>query len=241
MKTIRTLICTFALLCLGTSAFAQFENYGMDDGLGLYYDEEVKAPVHKEYKNKFDVQYSPSRYYFKGASPELSFNEVSVSYHRLFQVLEDKPFFAEIGAEMKYSHTNGDQAHQNATYDMLGFKVPVSVFYKFYVSEKNEFSIAPYAGAHFRATAWGKETLNGQSKGFINKDNNNATKAYWKPCQLGWHVGLRLGLGRYYVAASYGRDFPDKLTGSKASKVSAGKDEEIAVLHECGVHFGVCF
>lgn len=240
MRTLRTLICLFALLCLGNPVFAQFENYE-DDGLGLYYDEEVKKPQHKEYKNKFDIQYAPSRYYFKGATPQQSFNEASISYSRLFQILEENPLFAEIGAEMKYSHAEGDAAHQNARFDMLGFRVPISVFYKFYVSEKSEFSIAPYAGAYFRTTAWSKETLNGKSNPFIDNGHSNATGAYWKRCQLGWHVGLRLGLGRYYIGASYARDFTDKLTGSKASKVKEGEDEKIASMHECGVHFGVCF
>lgn len=241
MHTFRTLICAFALLCLGSSAYAQFENYGYDEDFGLYYDEEVKKPQHKEYKNKFDIQYSPSRYYFKGATPKLNFNEVAVSYYRLFQILEENPFFAEIGAQMKYSHANSSKDHKNASYDMLGFRVPISVFYKFYVSGKSEFSITPYAGAYFKATAWGKETQNGESNQFIDKGNTNATGATWKRCQLGWHVGLRFGLGRYYLGASYARDFPDKLTGSRAAKLAGGEDELIASLHECGIHFGVCF
>lgn len=187
-KATGKLLAIAAILCMSTTARAQFDggsDYADEWTLDMGEEEDEPKPQHKEYKNTMYLQYSPSVYRIKGVG-QPQFHEISVGYAHYFQVLEEKPYFVEIGANMKYSHSDTGKGC-----DLLSFKIPANVFYKLYLSKTKDIALAPYAGASFRAIAAGK--VDG-----------------WQACQLGWQAGLRFYMNRFYLGASYGQDFPDE-------------------------------
>ena len=177
-------------------------------------DEETPKPQHKEYKNAAYVQYSPSRY-IVGDDSRMRFNEILLGYNRIIQVLEEKPFFVEAGANVKFSWgRGGDDAF------VLTFRIPVNVFYKIYLSSKKDYAIAPFAGASCRAIAVARDYSGGGS-------TNLCSDGGWKNFQVAWQTGVRFYLNRYYVGVSYSRDFRD--------------NSKYPGVRECGVHIGCCF
>ena len=129
MKLFRKNIGTILLLCICSNTYAQYDNYdSVEDWTLEDVEEETPKPQHKEYKNIVYLQYSPSRYHTDEIKQK--FNEFSVGYARSIQVMEDLPFFVEVGANIKYSHAkeNGNNL------DLLTFRIPVNAVYKFYLS-----------------------------------------------------------------------------------------------------------
>lgn len=182
----------FVALVLLTSVrcYAQYiDEEGTDSDWGMYLDDEPEKPQHKTYFNTFYIQYAPAQYHFEGL-PHLRMNEMALGYFRSLQVIEDKPFFVELGAGAKYSWGKDNNVTPTENRNLFTLRIPVSVMYKFYLCKNNDFALAPYAGCYFRALVAGK----GDG---------------WTTCQLGWHVGGRIYWDRYYLGISYGRDFPD--------------------------------
>ena len=211
MKKARFLICLIAAVCMSQNVRAQFDDTDYSEDLDLYYDEEEPVdtlPAHKEFRNVLYAQYSPSRYHFRGATPKLEFQEFALGYARIIQVQEKTPLYVEAGLQMKYSHSSGDAAHQNATYDLLSFRIPINITYKWFPSRTREFAIAPFAGINVRAIAMAREKLAGATTNLM--DEANTTGAKWNWAQIGWQAGLAFYYGPYKLAASYGNDFRDK-------------------------------
>lgn len=221
------LASSIALVCC--NAMAQYDNTedNIDDLLFLDdVEEEDTVPPRKEYNNQVYIQYSPTRYNFDGLTPHLHFQEMAIGYARNIRIIEDKPFFAEIGGLIKYSLSKGDNAHQNADYNLWTFRIPIAITYKLYIPGTN-LAIAPLAGTYFRCGLSAKESLNGSSYSLFDEDRTNATGTKWDRCQLGWMVGVRFHAGRFYLTATYGRDYPD--------------ENKLPQVHECGISFGTCF
>ena len=131
----------------------------------------------------------------------MKFNEYSVGYARSIQVMEDMPYFVEVGANIKYSHAN----ERGVNYDLLTFRLPVNAVYKFYLSKTKDIALAPYAGVHIRAIAAGKRND-------------------WKSFQVGWQTGLRFYYNKVFLGISYARDFPGetKIPHVRESSVHIG-------------------
>ena len=226
--------CAFlALSAQNISAQYNVVNSDVEDWQ-LFDEEEEKDSTektkHTEWKNLLHIQYSPTQYTFPGCSPHLHFQEVSIGWARSIQITDSIPLFIEAGANIKYSHSTGDAAHNNSEYNLLTFRIPINVTYKFYLSKTRNIALAPQAGVHFRAIALGKEKQDNGLKHdlFSNtQEINNNTGTKWERCQLGWQVGLRLQLERFFIGVNYSRDFPDK---SKKPHI-----------HESGVTAGMCF
>jgi len=185
MSTLRKSIGTFLLMCISSVTYAQYDNYDNVEEWTLEdVEEEAPKPLHKEYKNTLYLQYSPSRYYT--GDTKQKFNEFSAGYARSIQILENQPYFVEVGANIKYSHDK----ENGINYDLLSFRLPVNAVYKLYLSKVKDIALAPYAGIHVRAIVAGKEDG-------------------WKTFQIGWQTGLRLFINKVYAGISYARDFPD--------------------------------
>lgn len=186
MKLFRRSTGIALLLCMSSLAYAQYDNSDIVEDWTLEdIEEDTPKPQHKEYKNALYLQYSPSRYYTDGVKQK--FNEFSVGYARYIQILEGKPYFVELGANVKYSHAR----ENGVNFDLLTFRIPVNAMYKFYLSKTKDVALAPYAGVYLRAIAAGKEN-------------------YWKSFQIGWQSGLRLYINKVYIGVSYAKDFPDE-------------------------------
>lgn len=186
MKSFRKSIGTILFLCISSTTYAQYDNYDtVDDWTLEDVEEEAPKPQHKEYKNFFYFQYSPSRYHTD--EEKQKFHEFSLGYARSIQIMEELPYFVEVGANIKYSHAKED----GVNYDLLTFRLPVNVVYKLYLSKTKDIALAPYAGVHIRAIAAGKE------------EN-------WKSFQIGWQTGLRFYYNKVFFGISYARDFPDE-------------------------------
>jgi hypothetical protein len=186
MKILRKSLGTLVLLCISATAYAQYDNYdSVEDWTLEDVEEETPKPQHKEYKNFLYFQYSPSRY--NTDDSKLKFHEFSVGYARSIQIMEELPYFVEVGANIKYSHAKED----GVKYDLLTFRLPVNAVYKLYLSKTRDIALAPYAGIHLRAIAAGKQ-------------------ADWKSFQIGWQTGLRFYYNKVFMGISYARDFPDE-------------------------------
>lgn len=215
MTATRIRMALFAMLCLCMNAQAQFDDtFEVEEWTLDSLEEEVPKPQHKEYKNALYLQYSPSRYKVDEGD-RIKFNEMVVGYSRFIQVVEDVPYFVEVGANMKFSWQTSDLKAR-----VITFRVPVNVTYKWYPWRKKDFAIAPYAGASVRAIAMAREHTGAKSTSLLGDGG-------WDSFQVAWQVGLRLHLDRYFLGFSYSRDFRD------SSKYPG--------IRECGVHFGVGF
>ena len=243
MRQISKLICFAVISLLSIEARAQFtDDDETSDDLGLYYDEdEEEKPQHKEYKNMIDLQYTPSRYTFHGATGSIATQGFALGWARSIQVTEDTPLFVELGAQMKYDFAGEDPGHQNASYRQLSFRIPANVVYKFYPSPTRSFALAPMAGIFCQVRAMGKEKLNGQSHNITDNGNDNTTGAVWKRFQLGRQAGLKFYWDRYYCGFTYAQDFPDRLVNDNSVDSSLGEDKLICRMHEYSVHIGICF
>lgn len=186
MKRFLKSIGMLLFLCISNASYAQYDDYDTVEEWTLEdVEEETQKPQHKEYKNFLYLQYSPSRYHT--GDDKLYFHEFSAGYARSIQIVEENPYFIEVGASMKYSHAK----ESGTCYNLLTFKVPVNVVYKFYLSKTKDIALAPYAGVHVRAIAAGKEDG-------------------WKAFQIGWQVGVKYYWNRLFMGISYARDFPDE-------------------------------
>jgi hypothetical protein len=244
MRQISKLICFTIISCLSIEARAQFtdDDDELSDDLGLYYDEdEEEKPQHREYKNLIDVQYTPSRYTFHGASSSILSQGFALGWARSIQVTEDTPLFVELGAQMKYDFSGEVKDHQNASYRQLAFRIPANVVYKFYPSRTSSFALAPMAGVFCQVRAMGKEKAGGQSRNITDNGNKNTTGAVWKRFQLGWQAGLKMYWDRYYCGFTYAQDFHDRLVNDSSVDASKGEDKMICRMHEYSVHLGICF
>lgn len=215
MNTTRITMALLALLyfCLGASAqydeTYDIEEWSLDD------EEEEPKPQHREYKNAFFLQYSPSRYVVSDGS-RICFNEFALGYSRFIQVVEDVPFFVEAGAGMKFSWETSELKAR-----VLTFRIPVNVTYKFYLCKDKDYAIAPYAGASVRAIALAREHTGAESTSLIGGTHD------WHHFQVAWQTGVRFFLNRYFLGVSYSRDFRDS--------------DKYPSVRECGVHFGFSF
>ena len=214
MSPTRKTMALLAMLCLSINAWAQFDDsYSVEDWSLDPEEEETPKPQHKEYKNALYIQYSPSRYKVSDDS-RLNFNEFTLGYNRLIQVVEEKPYFVEAGANIKFSWTKNTMEAR-----LITFRIPVNVLYKIYLSKEKDYAIAPFAGASVRAIAMAHDCSSHTN--LCGGDDG------WGRFQVAWQAGVRFYLNRYFMGISYSRDFRD------SSKIPG--------VRECGVHIGCCF
>jgi len=204
-----------AILCLSLNARAQFDDsYDVEEWTLDLEEEEAPKPQHKEYKNAVYLQYSPSRYKVNEGS-RVSFNEFLIGYSRFIQVLEEKPYFVEVGANMKFSWETSELKAR-----VITFRIPINVLYKIYPWKEKDYAIAPFAGASVRAIAMAREHTGAKSTSLLGDGG-------WDSFQVSWQAGVRFYLNRFFLGVSYTRDFHD------TSKYPG--------VRECGVHLGYSF
>lgn len=215
MRPTRKIMALLAIMCLSLNAWAQFDDsYDVEEWTLDPEEEEAPKPQHKEYKNALYLQYSPSRYKVN-ADSRIKFNEFLLGYGRAIQVVEEKPYFVEVGASIKFSWETSKMKAR-----VLTFRVPINVLYKFYPWREKDFAIVPFAGASVRAIAMAREHTGAKSTNLLCDGD-------WNSFQVAWQAGIRFYLNRYFMGVSYSRDFRD------SSKYPG--------VRECGVHFGCCF
>ena len=157
------------MFCLCLSAKAQFDDsYDVEEWTLDFEEEEAPKPQHKEYKNTLYLQYSPSRYQINDNS-RVKFDEFTLGYSRNIQVLEEKPFFVEAGANMKFSWTQDEIDAR-----VLTFRIPINVIYKIYPWKEKDYAIAPFAGASVRAIAMAREYSGEKSANLMGDDGWDA-------------------------------------------------------------------
>jgi len=212
MRPTHKIMALFAMLCLSLNAWAQFDDDYNVEEWSLDEEEEAPKPQHKEYKNAVFLQYSPSRYKVSDDS-RVRFNEFLLGYNRIIQVVEEKPYFVEAGASVKFSWTKNTMDAR-----LITFRVPVNVLYKIYPWKEKDYAIAPFAGASVRVIAMAHDCAS-----HTNLCGSNG----WGRFQVAWQAGVRLYLNRYFLGFSYSRDFRDT--------------SKFPCVRECGVHFGYSF
>ena len=216
MNSIRSIASVLTILCIGTHAYAQYDDTDNTFEEWSLEEEAATKPLHKEYKQTLYLQYSPSQYLLPDA-PHRHFQEFGIGYSRAIQVMEENPYFVEVGANMKYSFAK--YANGTSKNHLLTFRLPINALYKLYLSPKNDQALVPFAGVYCRCIAVGKEKTGTTRKDLF--DNG------WKRIQLGWQAGIRYQFDRFYLGVSYSRDFPD--------------ENKRPAVHECSLLMGVGF
>lgn len=225
MKGIRRIIGIAAVLCIVPKVYAQYD-YGTEvsDWTLDMGEDVVEKPSHKEYKNILYLQYATSTYH-TSESRRLGFNEYSLGWARAIQVVEEKPYYVEVGVDAKFSHSDGNRHYDYSAFNMMTLRLPVNALYKFWLCKEKDIALSPFAGINCRWIALGREKTGNRSVDIF--DDNNGNISGWKKIQLGWQAGVKFQFDRMYVGASYSRDFRDKT-----------RDPHI---HEIAAHVGVCF
>ena len=217
MKNFKTLVVA-ALLAVSATASAQFTNSSSSSS---------SSSANTEEWNTIWFEYSPNKFKVdvKDADDQ-SFTGLSLGYSHAFSLSQKLPLFLEAGLGLQYSFYSEDYTEYTSGGDKLKFnmfsaKIPVSLIYKFDVSNSN-ISLMPYLGARMRFNISAKQKLEiaedtfedrgGESYdiNLFDKEDMGSDKATWNRFQIGWQIGLKARFAdKFLVGVSYSNDFSE--------------------------------
>ncbi len=129
----------------------------------------------------------------KGADPS-TLNGFEVGYIYGLGLGEESPMAVEFGANLGYISCTED----DVTWKQFNVKVPVNFTYKVKLGET--FAIAPYAGINFRFNPMHKMTIKDDGEEY-------STSEGFKKFQMGWQVGAKVYVKKFFVYGQFGTDF----------------------------------
>lgn len=173
-----------------------------------------------------------------------SFTALTLGYNQSISLMRTQPLFLEVGGALQYSFYSFDGLNPDDDdaddylkfkWNMVSLKVPVSLTYNWYVSEK--VAIAPYLGLTLRFNVYGSQRYKftdddfkeyvedrygedgvdelEESKSIFDKKDVDDTANRF---QLGWQIGVNFKFNnKWYLGAAYGSDF---IEYSKKVKIS---------------------
>ena len=222
MKTIK-LFAIAAMICAGTSMVKAQTSKSISDT--------------KEWQS-FYVQYNPMTLGYSTNVDDCSFNGFTIGYNKAIGIVRSTPLFIEIGvAGQAAFYTNDDNNYWDFKYSLVSLKVPVSLVYKWSVS--NNVAILPYAGltAKYHVVGNLKREYTGSSQSYdedyektlnlFDKKDMGDKNSTWHRFQLGYQIGVNVMFNnRWHLGLGYGKDFSDIVKKGKFSTVSitAGVD-----------------
>ena len=195
---------------MGISAMA--ESYST---VALSYDYTEMKANHRSLLTKFG---------YEGKDKKGAFNGLGVQYNYGIGI-SNLPMNVEVGLKFnvgflgKTLNSPGSQTTDNSM--LMRLSVPVSYIYHF---NFKKVTVSPYAGLDFRFNllAQTKSTTttfiyNGETEKYEVEKSDPVTKSYFSKedvanetanrFQAGWHLGVRVGFGSYFVGIEGGTDF----------------------------------
>lgn len=106
----------------------------------------------------------------------------------------ESPMAIEFGANLGYVTCT----EYDVTWKQFNIKVPVNFTYKFNLGET--FAIAPYAGINFRFNPMHKITAEEDGENYSSSEG-------LKKFQMGWQVGAKAYVKKFFVYGQFGTDF----------------------------------
>lgn len=225
MKTVsKYFVAAFALM-LSTSAFAQFTSRSSSNG-------EVSKGWNSVYVsyNNLGGSYKLSKEdeeAFDESGLSKSANGFSIGYNRAIGLSSSLPLYVEVGGAFQYFGYS-DSKVQKSDYDdytkeqkftgsMLAIKAPISLLYRFDISNTN-FAIEPLLGIDLRynlsingkcVTTYSDDPEREEVKAnlFDKEDMDELEFHTAKRFQIGWHIGANVVYDKFYLGFTYGTDF----------------------------------
>ena len=212
MKALRSLL-VLAFIGLATAtASAQFANSSSNSSAS---GSSIWNTVNTDGYSRIYVSYNPMnlKLDFPGAE-NAKFNGFSVGYLKGIGLSQRIPLYLEVGGALRYAAYSEDYFDENLKYNIFALNIPVSVAYRFNITD--DFSISPNFGFDFRINLFGKGKYDygdGDKEDwnvFDDQEMLDYDPTYaeaWKRFQMGWHIGVGLDYKALHFGVDYGTDF----------------------------------
>lgn len=165
---------------------------------------------------------------------DLNLNGASIGYVKSFGISNGTPIFIETGANISWfggKVGNEPEDYEEIKLNMFSINVPVNLGYKFTIGENA--NIFPFIGITLRGNIVGNYSCDGNTtnafgdnaKLYFFDDDGYYDDSYYidmqlKRFQIGWQIGVGANFNKFFIGASYGKDFSEILEGSKVSMPS---------------------
>ena len=243
MRTMKSFLA-IALLAIAGSASAQFANANASASTS----NKVVNSADTDGWQKIYASYNPMKIVTDvSGADDTNYTAFSLGYSKGFSIAKDLPLFVEAGVEATYAFNTMDKEDDKSLdiyYEMerkttyLSVNVPVSLAYKFSLSNKN-ISIVPYLGINLKGNIIGKSKLEivedredeeefwddyedsiRKETNWFDKKEAGSKDNQWKRFQFGWQLGVGIHYNQVYVGVGYGKDFNELYKKAKVSKTS---------------------
>lgn len=138
-----------------------------------------------------------------------SYSGFRLGWLKGISVMSEQPLFVEVGVNGQYNA----KAEDGATARFLKFAVPVSVAYKYALSDN--FRIVPHTGIHLGVNAMGEYDYGSHSVSFFDGDEGASR------VQFGWQIGAGFEFKKLYVGFEYSLDFNKYVEGVSTHDIYA--------------------
>jgi len=186
------------LLCMVTTASAQFANVGNSNNSPQKKDRSSKQiDIPDSYKS-FYLQYNAQKI-------DKTLSGFALGGNWANKIADNEPFYIEYGIAAQYT-TKDDLK-------MASLKLPIDITYRIFLPSSNDVYFAPILGIDFKGHVWGE-----------NNGTDIFSDDFWPECkrfQIGWHVGLNIGFSGCYVGIKYGTDFMEFIKGADEIKTTS--------------------
>ena len=131
----------------------------------------------------------------------------SVGYLRGISLTQKVPLFLEVGGALQFNKWSEDYEGATDSETLLGLNIPVSLLYKFNITD--DFAISPDFGFNFRLNLMGKGKweYDGESEDWNLFDDDEMDGEAYKRFQVGWHIGVGFDYKFLHLGVDWGTDF----------------------------------
>lgn len=163
--------------------------------------------------SSFYVQYNPMKLVQDiSGYDDLDFNGFTVGYNKAISVAGETPLFIDAGGAITaafYSESEGDE---ELSITFISAKVPVSLMYKWQVSDA--VSILPYGGLYARFNVVGNmkydDGYDDETISVFDKKDMGSSDATWKRLQMGYQIGVNVMFNnKWHLGLAYASDFSE--------------------------------
>lgn len=134
-------------------------------------------------------------------------NSCSVGYLRGISLTQKVPLFLEVGGALQFNKWSEDYEGATDSQTLLGLNIPVSLLYKFNITD--DFAISPDFGFNFRLNLMGKGKweYDGESEDWNLFDDDEMDGEACNRFQVGWHIGVGFDYKALHLGVDWGTDF----------------------------------
>ena len=149
-------------------------------------------------KNKFTIGYI-QKSIDSGDDANAQLAGAVFGYSRLFELSEQLPVFAEVGASAAFMKDEYKDFGDKEKLGLGQILIPANVGYNF---NFDNFTVSPYAGLTFN---WNVEFESKYTSGGVTETTDLLD--FSKETMLGWQIGVAAGCKQFVLDIRYGTDF----------------------------------